>query len=219
MAAQRAESTADRGADSRIGRSGAGAAPIAVTREASRRGARRRADCRVDAAARACGLGCWRWCEPWTGHPDRRVPARAAHAAARDRPDGHQRAAGAGGRDRRRSDALALGARAPGAARGVPDLGRVVDGARPGLPPAGRDAHRHVPALDPLAPAYLLRRRTGDLVSAVTGDVETVEFFFAHTIAPAFVAVLVPGGVLIALAVHGLAAGAGAAAVPGRRRR
>ena len=58
-------------------------------------------------------------------------------------------------------------------------------------------------ALDPLAPGYVLRRRTGDLVSAVTSDVETVEYFFAHTIAPAFVAVLVPGGVLIALAVMG----------------
>jgi ATP-binding cassette, subfamily B, bacterial len=55
--------------------------------------------------------------------------------------------------------------------------------------------------LDPLAPGYLLRRRTGDLVSAVTGDVETVEYFFAHTIAPAFVAVLVPGGVLVTLAL------------------
>ncbi|HET6318327.1 MAG TPA: ABC transporter transmembrane domain-containing protein, partial [Chloroflexota bacterium] len=29
-------------------------------------------------------------------------------------------------------------------------------------------------ALDPLAPGYLLRRRTGDLVSAVTSDVETI---------------------------------------------
>jgi ATP-binding cassette subfamily B protein len=58
-------------------------------------------------------------------------------------------------------------------------------------------------ALDPLAPGYMLRRRTGDLVSAVTSDVETVEYFFAHTIAPAFVAVLVPGGVLIVLAIMG----------------
>jgi ATP-binding cassette subfamily C protein CydCD len=53
--------------------------------------------------------------------------------------------------------------------------------------------------LDPLAPGYLLRRRSGDLVSAATGDVETIELFFAHTIAPAFVAVLVPGGVLVTL--------------------
>ncbi|MGD9891520.1 MAG: ABC transporter transmembrane domain-containing protein, partial [Dehalococcoidia bacterium] len=55
--------------------------------------------------------------------------------------------------------------------------------------------------LDPLAPAYLQRRRSGDLVSTATGDVETIELFFAHTVSPAFVAVIVPGGVLIALAV------------------
>jgi ATP-binding cassette, subfamily B, bacterial len=55
--------------------------------------------------------------------------------------------------------------------------------------------------LDPLAPAYLVRRRTGDLVSALLGDVELIELFYAHTISPLFVAILVPGGVLIALAV------------------
>ena len=55
--------------------------------------------------------------------------------------------------------------------------------------------------LEPLAPAYMVRRRSGDLVSVVGGDVETVEFFFAHAIAPMIVAVLVPGGVLVALAV------------------
>ncbi len=57
--------------------------------------------------------------------------------------------------------------------------------------------------LDRLAPAYLLRRRTGDLVSMATQDVETIEYFFAHTVAPAFVALLVPGGVLAALFVFG----------------
>lgn len=46
--------------------------------------------------------------------------------------------------------------------------------------------------LDKLAPAYLLRRRTGDLVAMATHDVELVEYFFAHTVAPALVAVLVP---------------------------
>jgi ATP-binding cassette, subfamily C, bacterial CydCD len=55
--------------------------------------------------------------------------------------------------------------------------------------------------LDPLAPAYLVRRRSGDLVSALLGDVELIELFYAHTISPVFVAILVPGGVLIALAV------------------
>jgi ATP-binding cassette subfamily C protein CydCD len=54
--------------------------------------------------------------------------------------------------------------------------------------------------LDRLAPAYLFRRRSGDLVSLVTADVETVELFFAHTIAPGFVAVIVPGTVLAVLA-------------------
>ena len=50
--------------------------------------------------------------------------------------------------------------------------------------------------LDRLAPAYLVRRRTGDLVAMATHDVELVEYFFAHTVAPFFVAVLVPGVVI-----------------------
>ena len=54
--------------------------------------------------------------------------------------------------------------------------------------------------LDALAPAYLLRRRSGDLVALATQDVETVEYFFAHTIAPAIVAVLVPVSVLLTMA-------------------
>ncbi|MEM9468022.1 MAG: ABC transporter ATP-binding protein, partial [Actinomycetota bacterium] len=57
--------------------------------------------------------------------------------------------------------------------------------------------------LDELAPAYLVRRRTGDLVAMATHDVEMVEYFFAHTVAPAFVAVLVPATVLTVLAVAG----------------
>jgi ATP-binding cassette subfamily C protein CydCD len=55
--------------------------------------------------------------------------------------------------------------------------------------------------LDALAPAYLLKRRSGDLVALATQDVETVEYFYAHTVAPAFVAVLIPGAVLMALAM------------------
>ena len=55
--------------------------------------------------------------------------------------------------------------------------------------------------LDALAPAYLLRRRSGDLVALATQDVETIEYFYAHTVAPAFVAVLIPGAVLVTLAV------------------
>lgn len=54
--------------------------------------------------------------------------------------------------------------------------------------------------LDRLAPAYLVHRRTGDLVAMATEDVESVEYFFAHTIAPAFVAVLVPSLAIVVLA-------------------
>ncbi|MCI0774777.1 MAG: ABC transporter ATP-binding protein [Chloroflexi bacterium] len=57
--------------------------------------------------------------------------------------------------------------------------------------------------LDQLAPAYLLRRRTGDLVSMATQDVETIEYFFAHIVAPAFVAVVVPVGVLVTVGLYG----------------
>jgi len=53
--------------------------------------------------------------------------------------------------------------------------------------------------LDALAPAYLVRRRTGDLMALATNDIELVEYFFAHTIAPAVVAVLVPAAVLLVL--------------------
>src|SRR5262249_14995030 len=54
--------------------------------------------------------------------------------------------------------------------------------------------------LDALAPAYLVRRRTGDLMALATHDVELIEYFFAHTVAPAFVAILVPAVVLVVLA-------------------
>jgi ATP-binding cassette subfamily C protein CydCD len=57
--------------------------------------------------------------------------------------------------------------------------------------------------LDRLAPAYLLLRRSGDLVAMATHDVELVEYFFAHTVAPAFVAVLVPAAVLLTLLAYG----------------
>jgi ATP-binding cassette subfamily C protein CydCD len=54
--------------------------------------------------------------------------------------------------------------------------------------------------LDALAPAYLVRRRTGDLMALATHDIELVEYFFAHTVAPAFVAILVPAVVVAVLA-------------------
>ena len=58
-------------------------------------------------------------------------------------------------------------------------------------------------ALDLLAPAYLTRRRTGDLVGVATHDIELIEYFFAHTITPALVGVLVPTVVLGVLLAHG----------------
>ncbi|MGA8398763.1 MAG: ABC transporter ATP-binding protein [Stellaceae bacterium] len=53
--------------------------------------------------------------------------------------------------------------------------------------------------LDSLAPAYLVRRRSGDLIALAAQDIETVEYFFAHTVAPALVAILVPATVLLSL--------------------
>ncbi|MDH5553234.1 MAG: thiol reductant ABC exporter subunit CydC, partial [Nitrosomonas sp.] len=56
--------------------------------------------------------------------------------------------------------------------------------------------------LESLAPAFLVRRRSGDMVAMATHDVEMVEYFFAHTVAPAFVAILVPSLVLVVLGWH-----------------
>jgi ATP-binding cassette subfamily B protein len=56
-------------------------------------------------------------------------------------------------------------------------------------------------ALEPLAPAYTLKRRSGDVVSMATADIETIELFFAHTLVPLLVMILVPAALLIGLAV------------------
>jgi ATP-binding cassette subfamily C protein CydCD len=56
--------------------------------------------------------------------------------------------------------------------------------------------------LERLAPAYLLQRRSGDLVALATQDVEMIEYFYAHTIGPAIVSVLVPLTVLGFLAAY-----------------
>src|SRR5215471_13395345 len=55
-------------------------------------------------------------------------------------------------------------------------------------------------ALEPLAPAYTLKRRS-DVVSMATADIETIELFFAHTLVPLMVMLLVPTALLIGLAV------------------
>ena len=55
-------------------------------------------------------------------------------------------------------------------------------------------------ALDRLAPGYLLDRRSGDLSTAAMSDIETFEWFYAHTVGSFIVAVVVPLGALLALA-------------------
>lgn len=55
--------------------------------------------------------------------------------------------------------------------------------------------------LEPQAPAAVEGRRTGDLLSRVTKDVDRVEVFFAHTLVPATTAVIVPVVTLGCLAV------------------
>ncbi len=54
-------------------------------------------------------------------------------------------------------------------------------------------------SLERLAPAYLVRRRSGDIVSLATHDVELVEYFYAHTVGPLFLA-LIPLAIVIGLA-------------------
>ncbi len=51
--------------------------------------------------------------------------------------------------------------------------------------------------LESLAPAYMVKRRSGDMINLATHDIEMVEYFFAHTIAPVFVAIVVPASILI----------------------
>jgi ATP-binding cassette subfamily C protein len=43
-----------------------------------------------------------------------------------------------------------------------------------------------------LAPARLLDRQKGDILSVAVADIETIEFFFAHTIGPLFTLILLP---------------------------
>ncbi len=46
-------------------------------------------------------------------------------------------------------------------------------------------------AIEPLAPARLMQYRSGDLLSRVVGDIETLQNFFVRVIAPPLVAVLI----------------------------
>ena len=48
-------------------------------------------------------------------------------------------------------------------------------------------------ALEPLAPARLMQYRSGDLLSRIVADIETLENFYVRVIAPPLVALLVGG--------------------------
>jgi ATP-binding cassette subfamily B protein len=54
--------------------------------------------------------------------------------------------------------------------------------------------------IEPLSPAILMNSRSGDVVSRAITDVERIEVFYAHTIAPTAAAVLVPAISLSVLA-------------------
>lgn len=58
-------------------------------------------------------------------------------------------------------------------------------------------------ALEPLAPARLLRYHTGDLLSRVIRDIGSLENFYVRTLNPPFVALLVSAAVLLFLASFG----------------
>lgn len=56
-----------------------------------------------------------------------------------------------------------------------------------------------------LAPACLMDRSRGDIVSIAVSDIETVEYFFAHTIGPMFTVIILPCTTLaLAFLIHPL---------------
>lgn len=56
-----------------------------------------------------------------------------------------------------------------------------------------------------LAPACLMDREKGDILNIAVSDIETVEFFFAHTIGPMFTVIILPCTTLVlALCIHPL---------------
>ena len=56
-------------------------------------------------------------------------------------------------------------------------------------------------AIERISPRYLLNKRTGELSSTLMSDVETLEWFYAHTYGAFIVAILAPLAVLIAIVV------------------
>lgn len=46
--------------------------------------------------------------------------------------------------------------------------------------------------IDRISPAFLVERKMGDILNIAVADIETLEFFFAHTIGPMFTVILLP---------------------------
>ncbi len=55
--------------------------------------------------------------------------------------------------------------------------------------------------IEPLVPAKLLDKRSGDVISRIGGDIEMIEVFFAHTISPLAIAFSISVAVLIFMAM------------------
>ncbi len=55
--------------------------------------------------------------------------------------------------------------------------------------------------LDELAPAALMDKRSGDMISIILNDVETLEWYYAHTISQIIVAVMVPTAALVFMGI------------------
>jgi len=51
--------------------------------------------------------------------------------------------------------------------------------------------------LEPLAPARLMQYRSGDLLSRIVSDVETLEAFYVRVVSPCLVAVLIAAGMMV----------------------
>ncbi len=47
-------------------------------------------------------------------------------------------------------------------------------------------------AINHISPAFMIGKETGDLMNIAVSDIETLEFFFAHTIGPMFTVIILP---------------------------
>ncbi|WP_156778848.1 thiol reductant ABC exporter subunit CydC [Clostridium formicaceticum] len=60
-------------------------------------------------------------------------------------------------------------------------------------------------AIERIAPAYMLKKRSGDIASSVMADVEVLEVFYAHTVGAYIIAIIAPLTFLVILAyIHWL---------------